>query len=57
MREERLLAMQGFVEENFVDVNDLVTWLNLSIEDVMQAFPSKLLKKYKECYGNEEEES
>lgn len=55
-RENKLLAMKAFCEDNFYHPDELVGFLNLSIEDIIAAFPSKLVSKYKEIYGNASEE-
>jgi chorismate mutase len=48
--------MKAFCEDNFYHPDELVGFLNLSIEDIIAAFPSKLVSKYKEIYGNASEE-
>ncbi len=55
-KENKLLAMRAFCEDNFFSADEVVEFLNLSIEDIMAAFPSKLVSKYKEIYGNANEE-
>lgn len=43
--EERLLLVRSWVEDNIVDVQDLVSMLQLSIEDVVNAFPELLVEQ------------
>jgi hypothetical protein len=49
----KLMAMQGFAEDNFSDACELVDFLELGLEDIILAFPEKLRSKYKECFFEE----
>lgn len=50
-KEDKLLAMRGFCEDNFYCAGDLVEYLNLSIEDIIDAFPRQVVVMYKQEYG------
>ena len=50
----KLIAMQGFAEDNFSDACELVDFLELGLEDIIRAFPDRLRSKYKECFFEEE---
>lgn len=43
-REERIEWLTRIVENNIVDVHDFVDLFELSIEDMLEAFPNKLLE-------------
>jgi len=45
---QRLRAVKHYVAENFIDVSDVVGWMGITIEDVMEAFPDILVDKYEE---------
>jgi hypothetical protein len=44
----KLKLVKHYTTENFVDVVDVVQWLGLTIEDIIQAFPDALVDKYEE---------
>lgn len=46
---DKLIRVTSYVEDNFVDVEDVVQWLGISIEDVIKAFPDHLVRKYSEA--------
>jgi hypothetical protein len=43
--------MRGFCEDNFYCAGDLVEYLNLSIEDIIDAFPRHIVAMYKQEFG------
>ncbi len=47
---EKLDAMIAFVEDNFTNVKELVDWLELTIEDVVQCFPDALVNSYEKVF-------
>ncbi|CAB4139300.1 hypothetical protein UFOVP336_33 [uncultured Caudovirales phage] len=53
---EKLEAMIGFVEDNFTNVKELVEWLELTIEDVVQCFPDALVNSYEKVFPLDLEE-
>lgn len=53
---EKLEAMIGFVEDNFTSVKELVDWLELTIEDVVQCFPDALVNSYEKVFPLDLEE-
>ena len=53
---EKLDAMIAFVEDNFTNVRELVDWLELTIEDVVQCFPDALVNSYEKVYPLDLEE-
>lgn len=53
---EKLDAMIAFVEDNFTNVKELVDWLELTIEDVVQCFPDALVNSYEKVYPLDLEE-
>lgn len=52
--EARRRAMVHYVQDNFVDVVDVVHWLDLSIEDIIEMCPDLLVGKYEEAFGETE---
>jgi hypothetical protein len=44
----KLRAMRHYVAENFLVPEDAVTWLGLTLEDIIKAFPEALVGKYEE---------
>lgn len=53
---EKLEAMIGFVEENFKSAAELVEWLEMSVEDVVQCFPDALVNSYEKVFPMDLEE-
>ena len=53
---EKLDAMIAFVEDNFTNVKELVDWLELTIEDVVQCFPDALVNSYEKVFPMDLEE-
>lgn len=47
---EKLEAMIEFIEDNFTNVNDLVEWLEISIEDIVNLFPDSLVNNYEKVF-------
>lgn len=53
---EKLDAMIAFVEDNFTNVKELVDWLELTVEDVVQCFPDALVNSYEKVFPMDLEE-
>lgn len=53
---EKLDAMIAFVEDNFTNVRELVDWLELTVEDVVQCFPDALVNSYEKVFPMDLEE-
>lgn len=50
---EKLVAVTAFIQENFVDAEDLVATLNLSIEDIIKHFPDVLVSNYNKFFDDD----
>lgn len=51
----KLDIVRRHIEDNYVEAEDVVNWLGLTIEEVMDAFQDKLVEKYDEVYYGFEE--
>jgi hypothetical protein len=47
----------SYVVDNYVEVEDVVNWLGVTIEDVMLVFQDKLVERYEEVVQREDDDS
>lgn len=52
----KLHLMRDFARENFTSAQDLVEWLELTVEDVLAIFPDALVNHYERVYPLDLEE-
>lgn len=48
---EKLKAMRDFVFDNISDIEALCSMFSITIEDLINAFPDKLVKQYSRTFG------
>lgn len=52
---EKYVAAREWVAENIVDVHDLIDMLDISIEDIVNLMPDRLVEYYGKIYTEEVE--
>lgn len=53
---EKLSAMQEFVGNNIEDVEQLCKMFDITLDEMIAAFPDKLVSHYGRVYGTEDDE-
>lgn len=53
---EKLLIVQDFVNDNITNVEELCVMFDITLEDIMNAFPDKLVKGYSKITNEETDE-
>lgn len=51
--QEKLKLMTTWVEENVYDANDLLVYLDISVEDIVKCFPDALVAAYNKTFLEE----
>lgn len=54
---EKYYRMREWIEDNIVEVGDLITLLDISIEDVVNLFPDRLVENYGKIFEEETEQA
>jgi hypothetical protein len=53
---EKLSTMQDFISDNIDSVEELCVMFDITLEEVVAAFPDKLVKGYGKVYAEEDDE-